>query len=209
MKKFLCVLLMLALLVPAALAEEARPQVTFADLQHLEWTFSSGVGAWYTTMRIQADGTFTGDFHDSNMGESEEAYPNGTVYGCLFHGQMRLEQAGENGPWTMTVESLELDEGQVPEALEDGIRFVTADPYGLTLGQQMILYAPGTPVEQLPEGFRFWAHIGAFDENLEALPFYGLYSEEDDVGFIGEPAMDAENPDDTTQPLPTVPAANP
>ena len=165
---------------------EAKPALSFADLSNLEWTFSSGVGAWYTCIWIEEDGTFTGEFHDSEMGETGEGYPDGTVYGCLFHGKMTLGERVDEYCWKMRVEELEMDEGQVAEVIEDGMRFVTCDPYGLKAGNDMLLYLPGTPVEKLPEEFLMWVHLYAYGEDVTELPFYGLYDPQEDTGFIGE-----------------------
>ena len=187
MKKLICLTLTLAMLLTACLAAaEAQPALSFADLDELDWTFSSGVGAWYTCIWIEEDGTFTGEFHDSEMGEADEAYPDGTVYGCLFHGKMTLGEQLDEYTWKLRVDEVELDEGQVPEAIEDGMRFVTCEPYGLKAGNDMLLYLPGTPVEKLPESFLPWAHLYAYGEDMKELPYYGLYDPQEETGFIGE-----------------------
>ena len=188
MKKIVCSLLILALLLSCALAgAETARALSFADLADLEWTFSSGVGAWYTCIWIQEDGAFTGEFHDSEMGETGEAYPDGTVYGCLFHGKMTLGEQVDAYTWKIHVDELALDEGQISEVIEDGMRFVTCDPYGVKAGQDMLLYLPGTPINQIPEGFQPWAHLYAYGEDVKELPYFGLYDPQEENGFIGEP----------------------
>ena len=188
MKRFVCLTLMAVMLLTAAMAAaETAPSLSFADLTDLDWTFSSGVGAWYTCMWLEEDGTFTGEFHDSEMGETGEGYPDGTVYGCLFHGKMTLGEQVDEYTWKIRVETLELDEGQAPEVIEDGMRFVTCDPYGLKAGNDMLLYLPGTPVEKLSEDFQLWAHLYAFGDDVKELPYYGLYDPQEENGFVGEP----------------------
>ncbi|MBR5111494.1 MAG: hypothetical protein IK099_15045 [Clostridia bacterium] len=187
MKRLICLTLMAAMLLTAAMAAaETAPSLSFADLTDLDWRFSSGVGAWYTFMWLEEDGTFTGEFHDSEMGETGEGYPDGTVYGCLFHGKMTLVGQVDEYSWKIHVDALDLDEGQAPEVIEDGMRFVTCDPYGLKAGNDMLLYLPGTPVEKLPEDFVFWAHLYSFGEDMKELPYYGLYDPQEETGFIGE-----------------------
>ncbi len=187
MKKLISLTLTLAMLLTACLAAaEVQPALSFADLDELDWTFSSGVGAWYTCIWMEEDGTFTGEFHDSEMGEADEAYPDGTVYGCLFHGKMTLGEQVDEYTWKIRVDEVELDEGQVPEVIEDGMRFVTCEPYGLKAGNDMLLYLPGTPVEKLPEDFLMWAHLYAYGEDVKELPYYGLYDPQEETGFIGE-----------------------
>ena len=50
---------------------------SFDDVSHLEFWFGSGVGAWCTTLQIQPDGSFEGQYHDSDMGDTGDGYPNG------------------------------------------------------------------------------------------------------------------------------------
>lgn len=175
--------LMLALTAACGYAEPADP--VFGALAGLEWSFSSGVGGWSTELYIQADGSFTGVFHDSEMGETGEDYPQGTLYGCTFLGRLALmEQADENAQ-RLRVEALALDEGQVPEAIEDGIRYVTTDPYGISEGDELVLYRPGTPLSVLSEDMLFWAHALGQENAQAQLETWFLANASRDSGFVG------------------------
>lgn len=46
----------------------------------IDFVFSSGAGAWATSMTLEQDGTFSGAYYDADMGVYDEDYPNGTVY---------------------------------------------------------------------------------------------------------------------------------
>lgn len=170
---------------PVYLAEEAPEKADILNLLNgREFEFCSGAGAWSTEITFGEDGTFSGLFHDSEMGEAADAYPYGTVYGCLFHGQMGGAEQIDDLTWKLTVLSLEMDEGQVPEAIEDGIRFVTCDPYGLRQDDEVILYLPGTPVDSLPEEFFFWTHLMEIDPDAETLPYLAFWDEAAESGFV-------------------------
>ena len=145
--------------------------------------FCSGVGAWSTELTIGENGTFTGSFHDSEMGETGESYPYGTLYGCSFHGQFSDPEPVDEYAWTVKL-SVEQDEGQVPEAIEDGIRYVTAAPYGLEKAQTVTIFLPGTPVDRLPEGFMIWSHLQEIDPEAKSIPYYAIWNEADEAGFI-------------------------
>ncbi len=121
--------MMLALSATCNFAESVES--IFDTLAGLEWSFSSGAGGWSTELSILADGSFSGVFHDSEMGEIGEGYPDGTIYGCSFNGQMTMVKRVDENTWKIRIDTLALDEGQVPEAIEDGIRYVTTDVYGL------------------------------------------------------------------------------
>lgn len=178
---------MMLLTLTGAGAESA--DAIFERLDGLEWSFSSGAGGWSTDMRILPDGSFSGEFHDSEMGEFADEYPNGTVYGCSFTGQLSvIEQADEN-TWKLRVDALKVDESQPEEAIDDGIRFVYADPYGIVEGDEMALYQPGTPLEGFTEDMLMWAHLLG-EERPAELENWFLYSEANDTGFVGY-AVDA------------------
>ena len=166
----------------AAAAEE----FSFGELDDLVFYYSSGVGGWFVELNVAPDGSFKGNYHDSEMGESADEYPNGTVYGCLFHGQLEAGGMLDSGAVELTVASVEMDEGQLDEVIEDGIRYVTVAPAGLKAGESLELFRPGYPVEELPEGYLFWSHLNMLDEKPEELPFYGIYNAAEDSGFTGE-----------------------
>lgn len=145
--------------------------------------FSSGVGAWSTELTVLENGAFIGNFHDSEMGETGEGYPDGTVYGCSFHGQFSDPEPVDEYTWTVKV-SVEQDEGQVPETVEEGIRYVTAAPYGLEKAQTVTVFVPGTPVDHLPEGFVIWSHLQEIAPDAKTIPYYAIWNEADEAGFI-------------------------
>ena len=187
MKKVLAWMMSLALVLSAAgvLAESGSP--VLETMAGLEWTFASGVGAWSTELRMEPDGSFSGEYHDSEMGETGEGYPDGTIYGCSFTGKLSLAGQVDEYSWKIRVDSLSPDEGQVEEAIEDGIRYVTTNPYGLSAGDEMMLYCPGTPVSVLSEEQLFWAHVLDQETPPEALETWLLTSRNNESGFVGTP----------------------
>jgi len=172
-------LLLAVMIVVSGIAEEDL----FSKIQGKWFEFSSGVGAWSTELIMAENGAFAGNFHDSEMGETGEGYPNGTVYGCTFHGQFSDPEKVDETTWKVKIK-VEMDEGQVPEAIEDQIRYVTAPPYGLEKAETVMIYETGTPIEKLPEGFMSWSHMQEVDPDAKTLPYYGIWNETDDAGFV-------------------------
>ncbi len=175
--------LMLALTMTFGCAETTES--VLEPMSALTWEFSSGAGAWSTELQIQADGAFTGTFHDAEMGETGENYPDGTLYGCAFHGRMTPAEQVDEYTWKIRIDELAMDEGQVPEAVEDGVRYVTTDPYGISAGDEMLLCMPGTPVSGLTEDMLYWAHLLDPEARPEALEDWLLYSAKNESGFVG------------------------
>lgn len=189
MKKITTILVAAVMLIVLAAAGQAEGTSNdlFANLKGQTFEFFSGVGAWGTELTVGEDGSFTGNFHDSEMGETGEGYPDGTVYGCTFHGWFSDPQPVDEYSWTVNV-TVEQDEGQVPEAIEDNIRYVTSPPYGLEKAKTVVVFLPGTPVEKLPEEFMFWSHLQELAPDAKEISYYAIWNKEDDAGFISSMA---------------------
>ena len=186
MKKAMVWLLSLMLVLSAAGVWAEEEETVFEQMSRMEWSFLSGVGGWSTDLHVAADGSFTGEFHDGELGETGENYPNGTIYGCLFEGRFSYAGEAENNAVKIRVDALSLTEGQAPEAIEDGVRYVTVDEvYGLTEGDEMLLYAPGTPVSIFSEELLFWAHVMDREDPPAELDNWFLCSEKNETGFVG------------------------
>jgi folate-dependent phosphoribosylglycinamide formyltransferase PurN len=107
MKKTIAVILSLVLLC-AALSCWAETSV-ISTMAGLNWSFSSGAGAWSTDLQIQEDGSFTGEFHDSDMGDCTDEYPDGTVSFCSFSGQLSLVSQVDEKTWEIRIDELHTD----------------------------------------------------------------------------------------------------
>ncbi len=166
--------------------EQNKPDLTFADLANTIFIFCGGAGAWSTEVKISSDGTFSGYYSDLDMGDSSAEYPNGTQYVCSFSGKFSdLTKAGEY-ECSMKCESL-AQEGSVDEVKigEDGIRYITAEPYGFEDADEFILYLPGKRIDELPVGYTSWVWIpqASNSGDVSVLPFYGLYNVGGEEGF--------------------------
>ena len=150
-----------------------------------EFYFSSGVGGWGTEMTLNDDGTFTGNYHDSNMGEDTENYPNGTVYVSTFEGSFTDFKKVDDYTWSMRLDSLDYEQPVGEDWAEDGIHYIASEAYGLAGGDQFYLYLPGHPVDTLPEEYLTWADMYMNFEKPQALTIYGIYNEKEGLGWGG------------------------
>ena len=114
----------------------SQPDLPFASLKDVEFYFASGVGGWSTSLTIEPDGSFSGNYHDSDMGDAGDDYPNGTVYCCSFSGTLSILQQVDEHSWMIRVDSLTLNEEPGQETVEDGFRYITAEAYGEPHGNQ-------------------------------------------------------------------------
>lgn len=187
----------------AAIAEtetKEKPSETngdpiFTELSEWFLVLTSGAGGWETTLTVEPDGSFSGDYHDSEMGETGETYENGTVYISDFSGQFDGYTKVSDTVYELHIGSLDYKNSVGTEEIEEDVRYVYSEAYGLSGTENLLLYLPGTATAELPEGYMNWIkplHFGAYveDEYYEdvppELPFLGLYNQDVDLGFYSD-----------------------
>lgn len=160
--------------------------LTFKDLSTTEFIFCSGAGGWETSMTINEDGTFSGSFHDSDMGDTGEGYPNGIVYFCEFSGQFEAPVKVNDYTYSMKIKSLKTTDPTEAPTIEDGVKFIPSGPYGIENTDELLVYLPGTSVELLPEEFVSWVSAPLVVDFYEmgSIDFYGLYNPVEKDGFF-------------------------
>ena len=162
-------------------------QLPFTEAQ--SFSFMSGAGGWSTELTINPDGSFTGNYYDSDMGDSGDGY-DATEYVSTFHGKFKNIRKKDDYTYVMQIDTLETEETQDTWIEETGygkVRYVASPPYGLYGGTNFELYLPGTPVSSLSAEYIDWVRTPmALDESATTLPGYGLYNVEEQNGFFGD-----------------------
>lgn len=150
----------------------------------LDFIFSSGAGGWSTNLTLQPDGSFTGTYHDSDMGDVGDENPNGVVYISTFSGKFSDITKVDEHTYSMKLASVKVEESG--EWIEDGIKYIASAPYGIDGGSTFYFYLPDTPVAGLDEEFLNW-RLGLFseeDRSGDTLGHYGLYNEAEGDGLF-------------------------
>lgn len=154
---------------------------TFADINNVEFWFGSGAGAWCTTLKINPDGTFNGHYQDSDGGDGDPKYPNGTRYECYFSG--KFSPLKKTGAYTYSMKCLSLKsqgkDGE--EKIIDGVRVITSTPYGFDDASDFFLYLPGKKTSELSDDFLSWGTRWSVKDGI--LETYGLYNVRGKEGF--------------------------
>ena len=170
----------------------ASAELSFADLQYVDFTFSSGAGAWSTQLNIHADGSFSGEYWDMDMGSSGDGYPNGTQYGNTFTGTFTDLKKVNDYTWSMKLDKINYTYEIGKEEILDQMLYSYTEAYGLDGADEIEIYLPGAPVDQLPEEFLQWAcsNYDRLEAEENGLPCYGLYNVEGAEGFSGYDFID-------------------
>ena len=155
----------------------------FKAFENLEFYFASGAGGWRTFLNIEEDGSFFGEYSDSDMGSTGEGYPNGTYYYCKFNGKFTEAVKVNDYTYSMKIEEIScVNEPETSEII-DGILYYYATPYGMEGAEEVLIYLPGAPVSELPEEYINWVRNDMVDPDAVELPFYGLYNVTEQNGF--------------------------
>jgi len=135
---------------------EIQEQNVFAIVAGKRFGHSSGHGAWGVGIEVAEDGSFNGEYHDANMGESGEGYPHGTIRQCKFYG--KFNNVSKIDEYTYTCE-LEYLYNEVPEGTEeivDLVRHLYTGAYGMEGGSNFLILLPGKPRSELTPGMLNW-----------------------------------------------------
>ena len=161
---------------------------TYAGLSGMEFYFSSGAGGWATTMTIDSDGTFSGNYHDSDMGDTGDQYPNGTLYYCDFKGSFGELTRIDDYTYRTELKNIDFANDPDTEEYKDGVRYIYSTAYGLDDAADLYFYLPGKPANELPEAFISWVPMASETAENGNITLYGLYNEQAETGFGGYPA---------------------
>ena len=169
-------------------ADNQSRDLTFEDLSHYAFQFCSGAGGWSTDFEIEKDGSFKGNYHDSDMGDTGENYEDGTRYICGFSGDFTGLTKINDYTYEMKMDNLTYEETPGKEEIADGVKYIYTDVYGLEGTDTFKVYLPGAPVSDLSEEEYFWvrtANENGAEESQDTLTIpvivnekmeYGIYS---------------------------------
>lgn len=162
-----------------------KPQsISFSSIPS-EYTFTSGAGAWGTGLEIATDGSFEGNYHDSNMGEDGEGYPNGTVYYCNFSGKFSEPEPVNEYTYKVTLESFNVADQAGLEYIENGIKYIASEPYGFDGPNEYYIYLPGIPSSMMPQNAFDWVSR-LYGSDFGSYEVYVICSANGELPFVGE-----------------------
>jgi hypothetical protein len=106
----------------------------------------------------------------------------------LYGGYMQfnnIEKINEYS-YKMTLAEIATEKNTGEEWIEDEIRYIASDPYGIDGGTDFILYLPNTPITEVSEEFLSWwpYRYGQQSDPKETLSCYGILNVATQNGFF-------------------------
>ena len=142
--------------------------------------FSSGAGGWSTILEVKADGSFSGLYSDSDMGDTGDDYPNGTVYQSEFTGTFKNITKVDDNTYKMELGDYKTVKENGTKEIKDDIKYVYTEPYGIEGGKTFYLYTDKKPKSEVTEDFLSWTWL----EMKDTLGVYAIYNEDMQEGFF-------------------------
>ena len=174
--------------------KEASKEVDlFEEMSHWNFTFCSGAGGWETNMNVQPDGTFKGTYYDSDMGDTGDGYPDGTLYECNFLGKFSAPRKVDDYTYMLEIDDIKYENEPGKEEIKNNLHMIYSEPYGIeevvAKSADLFVYLPGRPTKDISD--EFWSWVGYLrygtylgkdfeyvDDVPEDLTFCGLYNTE-------------------------------
>ena len=151
-------------------------ELTFEELSKRRFEFCSGAGGWAENFTIEADGSFTGEFHDSDMGSR-------TYYYSAYSGHFTNLTKIDDYTYQMTLEDIAYEDMVGTEEIVDEDLYVYTGSYCLGETDTFTIYLPGTPLDSLSEEIRSWIYYANDNETQLTMVViadetngYGIYS---------------------------------
>lgn len=167
--------------IAPATAEKHSPKAIYQDLAGKSFTFTSGAGGWLTELVFDkaGDGSFTGQYHDSDMGTH-------SLYVNEFEGQFEIAEQLDDETYTMILQNLQVTSptGMTePQAGEGGMDIIyTEDPYGLEESENFQLFLPYKEADEVPDDFASWVDLDIVADS-KIINRYAIYNVDKGYGF--------------------------
>ncbi len=160
----------------AAQSQTTAADFSYADLAGYEFDFSSGVGGWGTFIHVEADGSFSGAYHDMDMGDADpDKYPEGSMEWSAFSGKFTEPVKIDEQTYSLKIKEISYENEPGTEEIKDGCRYSYETAYGLDDAEELRLYLPGTPLNELSDEVRSWLD-GSSNLQGDTLESYALVS---------------------------------
>ena len=152
--------------------EGSEGQKVFAELEGKDFIFSSGRGAWRTSITMEKGGKFKGSYLDSDVYDK---------YAAEFTGRFEVVKRVDEYTYKLKLKDLKTTTPTGEKAYEDGGTVEYSEPYGFEKGTDFDLYLPGHPTEGLHEEYLYWSYACKSSES--AIDHYGLFNVEPEYGM--------------------------
>ena len=132
------------------------------------FVFLSGSGGWGSSLSIGPNGTFSCDYHDSDMGSTGPGYPGGTISESKVSGQFTRPHQVSPTLYEVDMENLQYEKPVGSSEIKENRKYEYYEAYGISKNHRMAIYLLGTPISSMPEDLRLYSY-GLIPEDSQTL----------------------------------------
>ena len=168
-------------------ANTAASGAIFNDIAG-SYGFASGSGGWTTTLQVNRDGTFSGYYSDTDLGDVSDEHPNGIRTESTFQGVFSKAKANDDGTYTLQCDADKLNiEGDIGDSrIEDGTLVTISEPYGIAPCTTFTVYPQGYDSSRIDEDVLSWSTAWYFDGIPDKLDTPIIVNDSHKESFYGE-----------------------
>lgn len=168
-------------------ANTAASGAIFNDIAG-SYGFASGSGGWTTTLQVNRDGTFSGYYSDTDLGDVSDEHPNGIRTESTFQGVFSKAKANDDGTYTLQCDADKLNiEGNIGDSrIEDGTLVTISEPYGIAPCTTFTVYPQGYDSSRIDEDVLSWSTAWYFDGIPDKLDTPIIANDSHKESFYGE-----------------------
>ena len=168
-------------------ANTAASGAIFNDIAG-SYGFASGSGGWTTTLQVNRDGTFSGYYSDTDLGDVSDEHPNGIRTESTFQGVFSKAKANDDGTYTLQCDADKLNfEGNIGDSrIEDGTLVTISEPYGIAPCTTFTVYPQGYDSSRIDEDVLSWSTAWYFDGIPDKLDTPIIVNDSHKESFYGE-----------------------
>ena len=145
------------------------------------FTYANSAEGWATTITVNADGSFTGEYRRAVITDTGKNYPNGTIHTTTFWGAFTEISKHNATHYSVRLRYLYLDNNNIGQQnIKDGYRYVVTKAVGFDKAGYFSIYLPGMEVSKAPAPMTKWLWSSVAPN---ALPFWVIYNIGGEVPF--------------------------
>ena len=149
---------------------DSKETFSFEDLSEYTFEFCSGAGGWATELIIEKDGSFSFNYHDSEMGVTEDEYPNGMCFVSVGTGHFSDLKQIDEFTYEMKLKDISYEQEIGYEEITDGVLYSYTSCYGLDESDIFRILLPETKVEGLSDDVKMWVMYSIEDKDELDIP---------------------------------------
>ncbi len=164
-------------------SDTASAKISIPEEIPENFILQGGNPSWRTTLKINKDGTYSGDYLE-NLGEqTEEGVTYTNYYTAEYSGNFKSIEKIDDYTYALTLGDYATVYMTGDAWTEDNKSYIAAEGIGFFGCDRFMVYLPGKPTADLPDNFLIWVPDKISSGKLTC---FAIHNTVDGYGFVNE-----------------------